>query len=123
MKDRQSGASLIKVMIILSFIGLSLTVAGRVIPGVYEYFLLRDLADRVAGEYAALELQGVKSRVQFELHRSNINIDEETFIVVPSGRGYRVYVDYRISMEFEFGGYPVVLDGYEMLTLTYETES
>jgi hypothetical protein len=123
MNSRQSGASLMKVMIVLAFLGGVLTVAGRVVPGVYEYFVLRDLADRVVGEYATLNLYTVKSRVQFEMDRSQIDVDDETFVVIKSGRGYRVYVDYQISMEFEFKEYILAWKGYETLTLTYEAES
>ncbi|MBF0453560.1 MAG: hypothetical protein HQL72_01940 [Magnetococcales bacterium] len=119
----QSGSSLLKVMIILTLLGGFLTVAGRVVPGVYNYFLLRDLADRVVGEYATLSLDNVKSRIQFEMTRSQIDVDDETFVVVRSGRGYRVYVDYQISLVFEFKETPLFLKGYETVTLTYETES
>ena len=123
MDSRQSGGAMVKVLLILAFLGCFLTVAGRVVHGVYEYFILRDLADRVVGEYATLELDAVKERVTFELHRSRMDIDDQTFVVVQSGRGYRVYVDYQISMEFEIGDFPISLDGYETLTLTYEVES
>jgi hypothetical protein len=123
MNSRQSGSSLIKVMLILSTMGILMTVAGRVVPGAYEYYLLRDLADRVVGEYAALELNAVNSRVQCEMHRSHIDVDDKSFLVTRTGRGYRVAIDYRISMEFEIRGYPLVLEDYEMLILTYEAES
>jgi hypothetical protein len=123
MKSSQFGGSLLKVMIIFFLLGAFITVAGRVVPGVYNYFILRDLADRVVGEYAVLKLEMVKKRVDFEIHRSRMDVDDETFVIIRSGRGYRVYVDYQISMEFEVGDYPLALEGYEVLTLTYETES
>jgi hypothetical protein len=123
MKNRQSGASLIKIMLILSILGFIAMVAGRVVPGYYEYSILTDLADRVVGEYAVLDMQTVKKRINFELHRTHINIDDETFIVIKSDSGYRVYIDYQIDMEFSIGGKPLVLEGYEILTFKYEAES
>jgi hypothetical protein len=123
MKNSQSGGSSVKVMLFFLFLGVFIIVAGRIVPGTYNYYVLRDLADRVVGEYAALNLATVNKRVQFELHRTHIKTDDETFVIIKSDRGYRVYVDYPISMEFEIGEYNLSMEGYEYFSITYEAES
>ncbi|MBF0193651.1 MAG: hypothetical protein HQL71_03795 [Magnetococcales bacterium] len=123
MKNRQAGGSLIKLMLIITLFGAVVTVALRVVPGVYNYYILKDLADRVVGDYAQLDLAEVNKRVKFELHRTHINIDNETFEIIQTGQGFRVYIDYQIPMDFMLGSYEIVLDGYEYLTLSYEAES
>ncbi|MBF0445007.1 MAG: hypothetical protein HQL68_05415 [Magnetococcales bacterium] len=123
MKNRQAGGSLIKLMLILLLLGAAVTVALRVVPGIYNYYILTDLADRVVGDYAKLDLTEVNKRVKFELHRTRIMIDDETFVINQTELGYRVYVDYLIPMDFMLGSYELVLDGHENLTLRYEAES
>ncbi len=123
MKQGQAGLSAIKLMVIITLLWVFGTVAGRIVPGVYDFFLLRDLADRVVGEYAALKMDAVNKRVQFELRRTRITVDDQTFVIIRSDRGYRVYVDYPISLEFDLPGYNLSVEGYEYFSLTYEAES
>jgi hypothetical protein len=123
MKNQQFGGSNLKMMIVLLVLGAFFTVTFRVVPGLYNYYILRDLADRVVVDFVDLDLPTVKKRIVFELDRNHIDADEETFVVIKSGRGYRVYVDYLISMEFMLGEYLISMDGYEDFSLTYEAES
>ncbi|MBF0359197.1 MAG: hypothetical protein HQL70_11375 [Magnetococcales bacterium] len=123
MTSRQFGGSNLKMMIVLLAFGAFFTVTFRVVPGLYNYYILRDLADRVVVDYVDLDLPTIKKRIDFELDRNHIDADDETFVVIKSGLGYRVYVDYQISMEFMLGEYLISMDGYENFSLTYETES
>lgn len=123
MVNRQFGGTFLRIIVVFSVLGLFLTLAGRLIPSLYDYYLLRDLADRVVREYAGLEKEKIHTRVLFELQRSHIDIDDETFVVIKTVNGYRVRVDYPLDMVFEVGGYTLAWDGFEVIYLTYETES
>ncbi|MBF0379480.1 MAG: hypothetical protein HQL69_00580 [Magnetococcales bacterium] len=123
MNNRQAGGSLIKTMLFLTMLLAIVSVSLRVVPGVYNYYILKDLADRVVGEYAQLDLTEVNRRVAFELHRTHLDIDDETFVINQTEHGYRVFVDYLIPMDFMLGPYELVWEGHEYLTLSYDAES
>ena len=50
----QSGFSLGKVIFVIAVLGAILSMAGNLIPDVYDFYILRDMADRVVGEYKSL---------------------------------------------------------------------
>lgn len=119
-RSGEAGFAFLKLIMIIAAVGGVLTVAGRIAPGVYDYYVLRDLADRVVVEYAKLPPNQVRQRVEFELDRSHIKWDEDVFFVAQTAGGYRVTVNYKIPLNFTIGGKEVVLKGYDELILTYE---
>lgn len=116
----QGGFISLKLMIIIFLVGFSLMLMARVGPGYYDYYVLRDLADRVVEEYATLPPSEVERRVSFELGRSRIQREEDTINFKQTKRGYKVVVNYHIPLDFEFAGRPFKLEGYEEWLLTYE---
>lgn len=123
MRQGERGAGFIKVLMIVAIIGALFSMGSTVVPRLYDYYLLRDLADRVVDDFSNLNMIEVKKRVKFELDRSRINIDGQSFIILPVTGGYRVTIDYRIPMEWQFGQESFSLSGYEEWAFSYEVES
>ncbi|MEO5346105.1 MAG: hypothetical protein H7834_06975 [Magnetococcus sp. YQC-9] len=88
---------------------------------VYDHFLMRDLANRVVKEYAALPLDEVKRRVRFEIDRSHL--PEEAFNVTKTLSGYRVEVAQTIPLSLVIGGAQFIVPGYGAWTWTYRIET
>ncbi|MBF0424087.1 MAG: hypothetical protein HQL73_13965 [Magnetococcales bacterium] len=109
-----------KLMIIGGILGLFLTFLGRAGPGIYDYYLMKDLADRVVLDYAGLPMKEVLRRIEFELDRSNIKTTPETFQIREAKRGYQVLVTQRIPLSVEVGGRTLVWKGHEEMVLHYE---
>ncbi|MBF0139039.1 MAG: hypothetical protein HQL74_02040 [Magnetococcales bacterium] len=109
-----------KLMIIAGILGLFLTFLGKAGPGIYDYYLMKDLADRVVLDYASLPMKEVMRRIEFELDRSNIKVSEETFQVRETKQGYQVLVTQRIPLVVEVGGRTLAMKGHEEMVLHYE---
>ncbi|MBF0110233.1 MAG: hypothetical protein HQL76_13770 [Magnetococcales bacterium] len=109
-----------RLMLLGGVLGLLLTFLGKAGPGIYDYYVLKDLADRVVLDYANLPLQEVMRRVNFELDRSNITTTKETFQFRETKYGYQVVVTQRIPLSLEVGGTTFVVPGYEEMVLRYE---
>lgn len=122
-KAGQEGVSFVKVMLIVAVFGAFFSLATSVLPGVYEYYVLRELADRVVGEYADLPIKEIRRRVVYEADRSRIVLDEDTFKLITTRNGLRVNIAYRIPLGLTYGDKTFTIEGYEELLLTYQTES
>ncbi len=135
----QGGFSMGKVIFVIAVVGALLSMAGSLIPDVYDFYVLRDMADRVVGEYKGLSKKEVRKRVTFELDRSRIRSlkdkdifakrprkpqpGQKLFLVKPTRKGYQVEIDYRVPLALEVGGKKFTIEGYEELELTYKVES
>ena len=120
---KANGFSFVTLMLMIGLVGAIFSMLANTLPKVYECFLLRELADRVVKEYAALPIQEVQRRVQFEMHRSQLTVSEETFKILPIGHGYRVTVYYPVPLELRIGDEVFPLKGYEKYEFRYEVES
>lgn len=120
-RQREAGSFLFKVVVIFALMGVGMTLATRIGPGVYQYFLLRELADRVVNDYAKLPIHEVKRRVEYEMHRSKLSSDD--FSMIKTTQGYRVEVDFRIPLVFMLGEKEIAVEGHEEWILTYKVES
>jgi len=109
-----------RFLLIGGVIGLLLTFMGKAGPSLYDYYLMRDLADRVVLDYANLPEAEVMRRVKFELNRSRIVTDEETFQLWEAKEGYHVKVTQHIPLTIEIGGRTLALEGHEEMVLQYE---
>ncbi len=118
---RESGSFLFKTIMVFAVLGVGMTLATRVGPGVYNYFLLRDLADRVVTEYATLSVGEVRRRVDYEMNRSNLSSDDIRVTKTPTG--YRVEVDFRIPLVLKLGEKEFSFPGHEEWVLTYNVDS
>ena len=122
--DRFSGGfSFIKVMLIIAVVGAIFSMGSTVLPKLYDCYLLRDLANRVAHDYQNMSRAEVLSRVQFEIHRSRIVIPEDYFKILPVGHGYRVTIHYPIPLELKVGEETLSWEGYKAWVFNYEVES
>ncbi|MGN7613553.1 hypothetical protein ACQZV8_15880 [Magnetococcales bacterium HHB-1] len=121
--DSEAGVSLRHILITLFLISGLFIVGGKIVPAFYEYYLLRDLANRVANEFSDLPMNEVKKRLHYEAHRSQLDLSEETFAITPTQSGYHVFVDFWEPMEFEIAGEVIPLGSWEGISLTYEVES
>ncbi|MBF0295618.1 MAG: hypothetical protein HQL96_10565 [Magnetococcales bacterium] len=117
----EAGNFLLKVIVIFAVLGLGMSVATNAGPKMYDYFLLRDLANRVVGEYAKLPIEEVRRRIDYELHRSRLSRDDLTLTKTP--KGYRVEVDVRIPIMLPMGDREFRIPGHEELILTYRADS
>ncbi|MBF0341398.1 MAG: hypothetical protein HQL95_10620 [Magnetococcales bacterium] len=117
----QSGGMLMTVVVIFALLGLGMNLVTRIGPAIYEYYLLRDLADRVVREYAKLPSDEVKRRVNYELNRSRL--PEGAISLVRTTSGYRVSVEREIPLSLTLGETVLALPGHEVWTLTYQVES
>ena len=117
------GFSFTKVMLIIGIVGALSSTGGSIIPKLYEYYLLRDLANRVVHDYADLSMTEVQRRVQFEINRSKISIPENSLHIFALGHGYRVTINYLIPLELHMGEKTFFLDGYEQWEFIYEVET
>lgn len=109
-----------RLLLIGGILGLFLTFLGKAGPGIYDYYLMKDLADRVVLEYANLPEKEVMRRINFELDRSNIKTTQETFQFREAKLGYQVVVTQRIPLVFEIGGRTLAWKGHEEMVLKYE---
>ena len=122
--DRFSGGfSLIKVMVIIAVVGGFFSMGNTVLPKLYDCYLLRDLANRVAIDYQNMSRVEVLRRVQFEIHRSRIVIPEDYFKILPLGHGYRVTIHYPIPLELKIGEKTFSWEAYKAWNFHYEVES
>ncbi|MBF0146496.1 MAG: hypothetical protein HQL84_10345 [Magnetococcales bacterium] len=110
-----------KLMLIGGVLGLFLAFLGKAGPGVYDYYLLKDLADRVVLDYANLPINEVMRRVNFELDRSNVKTSKETFLLRETKHGYQVVVTQRIPLSLDIGGRTWAVPGHEEMVLHYES--
>lgn len=120
---REGGFSMGKVMFVIAVVGALLSAMGSLVPSLYDFYLLRDVADRVVGEYKTLSKKEVMKRVDFELDRSRIKLPEDTLVIKPTRKGYQVTIDYRIPLALELGGKKYTVEGYEELVMEYQVES
>lgn len=118
-----AGYSFAKTMMIIAIAGALFSVGSSTLPKLYEYYILRDLANRVTQEYNTLPLEEVQRRVQFEFNRSRITIPEASFQVLDTGHGYRVTFHYTVPLVLHIGEKQFSLDGYEQWKLIYKVES
>ncbi|MBF0126283.1 MAG: hypothetical protein HQM02_03640 [Magnetococcales bacterium] len=119
--DRESGGFLLKVIVVFALVGIGMSLSTRVGPGIYDYFQLRDLADRVVKEYARLPIEEVRRRVEYEMHRSKLSRDD--FVLTKTPKGYRVEVDVRIPLVLPLGDQEFKVSGHEEWILTYQADS
>ncbi|MBF0428639.1 MAG: hypothetical protein HQL94_06915 [Magnetococcales bacterium] len=118
---REAGGFLTKVMMIFVILGLGMTAITQVGGEVYQYFLLRDLADRVAKEYGKLPVEEVKRRIDFETNRSKLPTD--ALSLTKTTKGYRVVVEHTIPLALTFGDTVLAVPGHEEWVMTYKVES
>lgn len=109
-----------KLLIIAGILGLFLTFLGKAGPGIYDYYIMKDLADRVVLDYANLPMKEVLRRIEFELDRSNIKITAESFQIRETKHGYQVLINQHIPLVVEVGGRTLSLKGHEEMVLHYE---
>lgn len=120
---RANGFSFVSLMLLIGLVGALFSMLTNTLPKVYECFLLRELADRVAKEYATLPMEEVQRRVKFEMNRSRITVSQETFKILPIGHGYRVTVYYLVPLELRIGDEIFTLKDHEQWEFRYEVES
>lgn len=109
-----------RLLLIGGVLGLFLTFMGKAGPSLYDYYLLKDLADRVVLDYANLPSVEVARRVAFELDRSSIKTTKETFQFREAKKGYQVMVTQRVPLSLEIGGRVFAVKGHEEMVLKYE---
>ncbi|MBF0183348.1 MAG: hypothetical protein HQM06_03020 [Magnetococcales bacterium] len=117
------GFSFISLLLFIGLAGMLFTFLANTAPKLYECFLLRELADRVAKEFAPLPLEEVQRRVKIELGRARVILSPETFQMIPVGHGYRVTVRYVVPLELRIGEHTFTVEGYEKWIFVYEVES
>lgn len=119
---REGGISILErltLIVLLLFVGIK--VMATVGPPLYDYYILKDLAKRVAKEYTTLSEIEVNKRVRFELDRAQIAWDEEVFKITPLGSaGYMAAIDYHIPLVIQFGDYKLGED--KNIHLTFKAE-
>ncbi|NGZ28595.1 MAG: hypothetical protein G8345_17100 [Magnetococcales bacterium] len=105
----------------LSFLDRLVVVGGLVAAAIYavahfgtplwEYRVMKDLANTVVNEYARLEESEVNRRVAFELDRNQIKNDDGKFIVVKKDEGgYHVIVEVHIPLTLHVADYTIAED-------------
>ncbi|MEO5340143.1 MAG: hypothetical protein H7837_06450 [Magnetococcus sp. MYC-9] len=117
------GFTFFSLLLFIGMAGALFSMAANTLPKVYECFLLRELADRVAKNYAQLPMEEVKRRVQFEMGRARISVPPESFKILPIGHGYRVTVHHSVPLELRIADKTFTLEGYERWEYRYEVES
>ncbi|MBF0368520.1 MAG: hypothetical protein HQL52_03590 [Magnetococcales bacterium] len=124
-RDPQAGMISLKTLVILVVIVWIVMVGGTLVPAAYEYHILRELADRVAGDYSDLTDKEVRQRIEYELNRSRMKLDEGTFVYkkLRRNQGYKVNIDFRVDMHFNVAGFVIPMGQYEELQWTYEVET
>ncbi|MBF0162154.1 MAG: hypothetical protein HQL88_07685 [Magnetococcales bacterium] len=126
--NRKSGFSFVVIMLIIGLVGALFSMAANTMPKLYECYLLRELANRVVGEYAELPLAEVQRRVNFELYRSRVTIPPETFTILPVGHGYRVTVRHIVPLMLRLGDKVITpatmgIENHENWEFFYATET
>ncbi|MBF0098283.1 MAG: hypothetical protein HQM04_02930 [Magnetococcales bacterium] len=119
----QQGFSFLSLLLFIGMAGLLFSFLASTAPKLYECFLLRELADRVAKEFAPFPMEEVQRRVKIELGRSRVILTPEVFQMVPTQQGYRVAVRYVVPLELRVGEHTFSLEGYEKWVFVYEVES
>ncbi|MBF0270811.1 MAG: hypothetical protein HQL98_01880 [Magnetococcales bacterium] len=120
-KRPDSGGFMLKLMVIIGLVGMAMTLVSRIGTSVYDYYLLRDLANRVVKEYAKLPVEEVKRRIDYEINRSRL--PAEAFTLSRTPRGYRVLVEMSIPLTLPLGDTELAVPGHEEWTLTYQSDS
>lgn len=118
---RQGGWGMIKMIVYIAAFAFAATVGLTVVPAWYDYQILKDLADRVVNEYQELPPAEVQKRVNYEIYRSRMELDEDTFVFRRSGKGYKVNVHYRVHVTL-----PITMpegDDMEMLKFEWKYEA
>ncbi|MEO5362636.1 MAG: hypothetical protein H7838_03305 [Magnetococcus sp. DMHC-8] len=118
-----AGFSFLSLLFLIGLAGALFSMAATTLPRLYECFLLRELADRVVGEYAKLPMEEVQRRVVFELSRSKMATTPETFKILQLGHGYRVSVHHFVPLELRIGNRIFTLEGRERWEFVYEVET
>ncbi|MBF0190037.1 MAG: hypothetical protein HQL99_02685 [Magnetococcales bacterium] len=116
-----SGGFMVKLIVILAVVGVAMTLVSRIGTTLYDYYLMRDLANRVVKDYAKLPVEEVKRRIDYEMNRSRLPADAFTLTRTP--RGYRVRVEMSIPLGLAYGDEEFAVPGYEEWNLTYQSES
>lgn len=117
------GFSFVKGMLVIAMVGALFSLGSATLPKLYECYLLRDLADRVAHLYGSMPMEEVQRRVNHEQSRSRISLSESSFRILPVGHGYRVTVRHPIPLTIQMGEETLSLKGHERWTCFYEVET
>lgn len=87
-----------KTLLILLVIWAVSAAALAFLPAYYDFRVMKNLADKVVGEFADLDYSEVKRRVTFEFDSNRIEVEPEVFVVESlRDGGYSVTIDYPVT--------------------------
>ncbi|MBF0310012.1 MAG: hypothetical protein HQL56_10840 [Magnetococcales bacterium] len=104
-----------RTLLVITGVCLGGLSVGLVVPTLYEYNLLRDLAKRMVKDFATSSVAEVREAIHIECVRFNLVPLEGAIQVVPRspGKGFQVVVDYPITY----------FERWKTFHLTFRTES
>ncbi|MBF0620403.1 MAG: hypothetical protein HQL54_00605 [Magnetococcales bacterium] len=113
----------IKLYGLLTFFLLLMFSAMAISPAIYEYSLLRDLADRIARDYASFSQEQVEESIEIEFERFRLDIPVDVMQVYPvANKGYSVVIDYQIPLHLGYGEYVISIDSFKHFRFHYQVD-
>ena len=115
---RNDGFISFKTLFTLTLIGAIVIGFTKIAPAYFEFYKLKDLANRVVGDMRDLPRGEVEKRVALEFGRERYDLPMKEFVIKTISKGYRVTLDYSVPMTLP--SIPVTLPA---LRFYYRTES